>query len=54
MTTDDKTSKELRQMINLIMEQIHRAYRMGYSDGVEDALDSVQKESDRKEKLSQP
>lgn len=38
----DSTKTDLKEMSELVYEQIKRAYRLGYSDGVEDALNTAQ------------
>jgi len=50
----DTTKTNLKEMSELVYQQIKRAYQLGYSDGVEDALNGVQEEKERKKLLSQP
>ena len=52
---DDTTAEqELQHMMDMACDQVKQAYRLGYSDGIEDALNSVQEAEDKKKKLSQP
>ena len=58
MAADNKSGKtaeqELQHVMDMACDNIKRAYRLGYSDGIEDAFRSVQEEHDRKKRLSQP
>ena len=50
----DITKTNLKEMSELVYQQIKRAYQLGYSDGVEDALNGIREEKERKKLLSQP
>ena len=55
MTKEKDTTKvDLKEISEFIYEQVKLAYRLGYSDGVEDALNAVKDKEEKKKKLSQP
>ena len=54
MTQKKDTKVDLKEISEFIYEQVKRAYRLGYSDGVEDALNAVKDKEEKKKKLSQP
>ena len=54
MTQKKDTKVDLKEISEFIYEQVKRAYRLGYSDGVEDALNAVKEKEEKKKKLSKP